>query len=177
MSEPNSVQKMKGLIRDIPDYPKPGIVFKDITPVLLDAQVMKEVVQGMAAPFREASIDLVLGAEARGFLFGPAIALELGAGFMPIRKPGKLPGSTIQEEYTLEYGTDALEIHTGQMPKGATVLLVDDVLATGGTMEASKKLVEKEGGLVAGFSFLIELSFLGGRKKLPEESIYSLLEY
>ena len=174
------VQKIKSLIRDLPDYPKPGIVFKDITPLFLDPLAMKEVIQGMIAPFRTKDsppIDLILGAEARGFLFGPAMALELGVGFMPIRKRGKLPGSTIHEEYELEYGTDQLEIHTGQMPKGARVLLVDDVLATGGTMEVSKKLVEKEEGVVAGFSFLIELSFLEGRKKLPGESIYSLLEY
>jgi len=162
-------------IRDIPDFPKPGIIFKDITPLLLNPSLFAQACQDMALPYKNCGIQIVAAAEARGFLFGPAIARELNAGFLPVRKPGKLPGTVIKQSYDLEYGTDSLEIHAGQITPGAQVLVVDDVLATGGTMAATLKLIEQAQGIVSGFSFFIELSFLNGRQKLNSKRVHSVL--
>jgi len=164
-------------IRDVPDFPKPGIVFKDITPLLQDAGAFRQAVAQLAEPFRGAGVDLVVAAEARGFIFGGAVACALGAGFVPVRKPGKLPADTTAEEYELEYGTDALEIHTDAVQPGQRVLLLDDLLATGGTMAATAKLVEGLGGEVAGIAFLIELGFLKGREKLKGYDLVTLIQY
>jgi len=164
-------------IRDVPDFPKPGIVFKDITPLLQDAGAFRQAVAQLAEPFRGAGVDLVVAAEARGFIFGGAVACALGAGFVPVRKPGKLPADTTAEEYELEYGTDALEIHTDAVQPGQRVLLLDDLLATGGTMAATAKLVEGLGGEVAGIAFLIELNFLAGREKLKGYDLVTLIQY
>jgi len=165
------------LIRDIPDFPKSGILFKDITPVLGDAAAFQEVIDRFVAQAQGLSPDLIVGVESRGFLFGTPIALALGIGFVPIRKVGKLPAETIQEEYALEYGTAAVEVHRDAIRPGQRVLIVDDLLATGGTAAAAAKLVEKLGGEVAGFSFLIELAFLSGRNALSGYDVHSLLTY
>lgn len=154
------------LIRDIADYPKPGIVFKDITPLLADPAGLAMAVEQMANPYRGLGVEVVCGAESRGFIFGTAIAQALNAGFIPIRKPGKLPYDTHAMAYDLEYGTDTLEIHTDAVSKGQKVLMVDDLLATGGTMQACCELVEKMGGDIVGLTMLIELTFLEGRAKL-----------
>jgi len=154
------------LIRDIADYPKPGIVFKDISPLLKNPAGLAMAVEQMANPYRGTGVELVCGAESRGFIFGTAIAQALSAGFVPIRKPGKLPYGTHSMEYDLEYGTDTLEIHTDAVHKGQKVLMVDDLLATGGTMEACCELVKRMGGDIVGVTVLIELSFLKGRAKL-----------
>ncbi|MBI4229536.1 MAG: adenine phosphoribosyltransferase [Planctomycetes bacterium] len=164
-------------IRDIPDFPKPGILFKDITPLLKDPAALQGAAEAMAAPWRGNGVDVVAGAEARGFIFAPMIANLLGAGFIPIRKPGKLPSETHAVRYQLEYGSDALEIHRDAIRPGASVLLVDDLLATGGTMSACCALVEQLGGKVAGCSFLIELSFLNGRRSLAPRPVRSILTY
>ncbi len=165
------------LIRDIPDFPKPGIVFKDITPILADAGALDEVVRQMADGVRErfGTIDIVIAAEARGFLLGPAIARELGAGFVLARKPGKLPWSTVRAEYLLEYGSDALELHSDAITPGARVLVHDDLLATGGTARALCSLAEQLEGSVAGCAFLLELAFLPGRKALEGYDVHALL--
>jgi len=168
---------LQALIRDIPDFPKAGIIFKDITPLLADARALSRAVVMMAEPFRNRSVTLVVGAEARGFIFGPLVARELAAGFVPVRKPGKLPYRTRSEAYELEYGTDALEIHEDAISSGDNVLLVDDLLATGGTMAACCRLVESMGGKVVGCSFLVELSFLGGRSKLEGHEIASVIQF
>jgi len=165
------------LIRDIPDFPKSGILFKDITPVLSDAAAFQEVMDRFVAQAQGLSPDLIVGVESRGFLFGAPLALALGVGFVPIRKVGKLPAETIQEEYALEYGTAAVEVHRDAVRPGQRVLIVDDLLATGGTAAAAAKLVEKLGGKVAGFSFLIELEFLAGRQALSGYDVHSLLTY
>lgn len=165
------------LVRNIPDWPKPGIQFKDITTLLGDPTGLREVISGLSVPFSGKSVDLVLGTEARGFLLAPAVALELGAGCILARKPGKLPWKTIRESYELEYGTDALEIHEDSVKPGQRVLLVDDLLATGGTMLAASHLVERLGGIVVGCSFLIELAFLPGRKRLSPRLVHSLISY
>ena len=165
------------LIRDIPDFPKSGILFKDITPVLGDAAAFQEVIDRFVAQAQGLSPDLIVGVESRGFLFGTPIALALGIGFVPIRKVGKLPAETIQEEYALEYGTAAVEVHRDAIRPGQRVLIVDDLLATGGTAAAAAKLVETLGGKVAGFSFLVELGFLSGRKVLSGYDVQSLLTY
>ena len=151
------------LIRDVPDFPLPGILFKDITPVLADAGAFADAVHAMAAPWRETSLDAVVGVEARGFILGAALARELQVGFVPVRKPGKLPAHTLSLDYGLEYGRDRLEIHADAMPAGARVLVVDDVLATGGTLKAAVQLVEQQGGVVVGTGVLVELGFLGAR--------------
>ncbi len=164
-------------IRDVPGFPKPGITFKDITPLLQDRGAFRQAVDQLAEPFCGASVDLVVAAEARGFIFGGAVACELGAGFVPVRKPGKLPADTAAEEYELEYGTDALEIHTDAIQPGQRVLLLDDLLATGGTMVATVKLVEDLGGEVAGIAFLIELGSLKGREKLKGYDLVTLIQY
>jgi len=164
-------------IRDIKDFPKPGIVFKDVTPVLLDVDLLRGAVKLMAAPYRAARITRVVSIESRGFLFGAPIALELGAGLVPIRKPGKLPAATQRVEYALEYGTDALEMHQDAVQQGDRVLIVDDVLATGGTANAAAQLVGRTGAAVSGFTFLIELDFLKGRQRLQGRRVEALLHY
>jgi adenine phosphoribosyltransferase len=164
-------------IREIPDYPKPGISFKDITPLLGDAELFAATCAQLAAPFRDAGITHVLSIESRGFLFGGPVAVTLGAGLIPVRKPGKLPYETTREEYALEYGTDALEVHIDALGSGARVLVTDDVLATGGTAAAASRLVHKLGGEVVGSTFLIELAFLGGRAMLPGQRVESAIVY
>jgi adenine phosphoribosyltransferase len=164
-------------IRDVPNFPKPGIIFKDITPLLQDARAFRQAVTELAQPFRAAGVDLVVAAEARGFIFGGAVARELGVGFVPVRKPGKLPAATTGETYQLEYGTDTLEIHTDAIRPGQRVLLLDDLLATGGTMAAMANLVEKLGATVVGIAFLIELAFLHGREKLKGRNVVTLIQY
>jgi len=153
-------------IRDVPDFPKPGIVFKDITPLLAAPEALAETVTQLVAPYALGGVDVVVGVESRGFIFGTLVAQRLGVGFIPIRKPGKLPAATISESYELEYGTDSIEIHADAITAGQKVLMVDDLLATGGTMEAACKLVQKLGGDIVGATFLIELSFIPGRAKL-----------
>ena len=166
------------LIRDIPDWPKPGIMFKDITPLLRNPSGLAMAVELMVNPFRGRGIELVCGAESRGFIFGTAIAQALSAGFVPIRKPKKLPHKTSSIKYDLEYGTDSLEIHADAVQKGQRVLMVDDLLATGGTMGACCQLVKESGGIIVGISLLIELSFLPGREKLsPFGEIHSVLKF
>lgn len=172
------MQQLERLIRDVQDFPKPGIVFKDFTPLLADASGLALAVEMMANPFRGSRIDLVIGAESRGFIFGTAIAQALSVGFVPIRKPGKLPSSVHGVDYELEYGTDRLEIHSDAMEQGSRVLLVDDLLATGGTMRAACELVGKCNAEVAGMTVLIELGFLDGRDKLSEHGqVHSVLRY
>jgi len=166
------------LIRDIADYPKPGIVFKDITPLLANSAGLAMAVEQMANPYRTMGVEVVCGAESRGFIFGTAIAQALNAGFIPIRKPGKLPYATHAMSYDLEYGTDTLEIHTDAVQPGQKVLMVDDLLATGGTMQACCELVEKMGGEIVGLTMLIELTFLKGRAKLNRfGEVHAVLTY
>lgn len=168
---------LKELVRDIPDFPKKGIVFKDITPLLQNPSSLKEIVNKITDHYANQKIDIIVGAEARGFLFGPAVAINLNAGFVPVRKPGKLPYETASETYELEYGTDTLEIHRDAIKAGDNVLMVDDLLATGGTMAASCKLVEYLGGKIAGCAFIIELGFLNGKDLLSKYDIFSLIQY
>ena len=168
---------LKSFIRDVPDFPKAGIVFKDITPLLLDAAAFSRAVDGMAQPFRGAGITKVVAIEARGFLFGGPIAAGLSAGLVPVRKPGKLPSARGRVEYALEYGTDALEMHSDALGPRDHVLIVDDVLATGGTARAAGELVRRQGAEVSGFSFLVDLVFLGGRARLEGERVEALLRY
>jgi adenine phosphoribosyltransferase len=176
MSAP-TVLDLYAYIRDIPDFPKPGILFRDITPLLASPAAFRTAVVGLANPFRKSKIDVVAAAEARGFIFAAPIALELNAALVPIRKPGKLPFSTISHSYELEYGSDTLEIHTDAIPAGAKVLVVDDLLATGGTVEACCKLVEKAGGKVVACAFVIELSEFGGRQKVAQYETVTLVRY
>lgn len=164
-------------IREIPDYPKPGVSFKDITPLMQDAAALRDAIDQVARHFAAADIAHVVGIESRGFIFGAAIAYALKAGFIPVRKPGKLPHETHRCEYELEYGTDALEIHTDAVRPGERVLIIDDVLATGGTASAAVELVNKLGGEVAGLGFLIELGFLNGRERLKGHDVFSLVTY
>ena len=171
------IDVLKNTIRDVPNFPKPGIVFKDVTPVLLDVKLFGKAVKAIAKPYRDARITRVVSIESRGFLFGAPIALELGAGLVPIRKPGKLPAARQRVEYALEYGTDALEMHHDAVQPGDRVLIVDDVLATGGTANAAAQLVSGTGAAVAGFSFLIELDFLKGRQRLQGRRAEALLHY
>ena len=168
---------IKDLVRDVRDYPKPGIVFKDITPILSNIDALRTSIKEMAAPFTNLGIDIVVGIESRGFIFGAPIADLLNAGFVPVRKPGKLPWKTKSVSYELEYGTDALEIHEDAITEGQNVLIVDDLLATGGTAEATCKLVSKLGGNIKGLSVLIELEFLNGRKRLNQYNVHSLVQY
>jgi len=172
-----AVQEIYQAIRDVPDFPKPGIMFKDITPLLLDPGRFRRALELMAAPFRGSSVRRVVSIESRGFLLGAPIALLLDAGLVPIRKPGKLPAARGRVEYALEYGTDALEMHRDAVGQGDRVLIVDDVLATGGTAEAAAKLVRAHGAQVVGFTFLIELDFLKGRERLRSEHVEALLHY
>ena len=164
-------------IRDIPDFPKPGILYKDITPLLLDGGALRQAVSELAEWARPRGVDYVVAAEARGFILGAALALELGAGFVPARKPGKLPSEVVSAEYVLEYGVDALEMHADALAHGARVLLHDDLLATGGTARALAQLVEGAGGAIAGCFFLVELTFLGGRKPLSGYDVHALVAY
>ncbi len=168
---------LRSHIRDIPDFPAPGIVFKDITPLLLDPGALDAAVEGLAEWARPRDVQLVVAAEARGFILGAALARELGAGFVPARKPGKLPSDTISAEYILEYGVDALELHADAISHGERVLIHDDLLATGGTAAALADLVRQIGGEVAGFGFLVELGFLGGREKLGDAHVHALIGY
>lgn len=168
---------LKKLIREVPDFPKPGILFYDITTLLKDADGLGAVIGALKARYAATPIDLVLGIEARGFVFAPALACALGKGFVPVRKPNKLPAETVRAEYALEYGTDALEIHKDAIEPGQKVLIVDDLLATGGTAAAVAGLVEKLGGTVAGLAFVVELDFLGGRGKLAGRDVFSLVHY
>lgn len=169
--------KLTDYIRDIPDFPKPGILFRDITSLVGTPAAFRQAVVGMANPFRQEKIDVVAAAEARGFLFAAPVALELNASLVPIRKPGKLPSKTLSHTYDLEYGSDTLEIHADAMKPGARVLVVDDLLATGGTIEACCKLVEKAGGVVVGCVFLIELASLQGEKVIQQYKTVSLIKY
>ena len=168
---------LKSLIRDIPDFPKSGILFRDITTLLQDPEGLRHVIDKMAEKCHELSPDYILGMESRGFLFGMPVAYKLGLGFIPVRKPGKLPAEVYSAEYELEYGTDTLQMHRDAMPAGSKVVIIDDLIATGGTAAATAKLVRQAGCELVGFVFLIELKGLAGRSKLPEVPIVSLIEY
>jgi adenine phosphoribosyltransferase len=173
----SDLQQIYERIREVSDFPKPGVLFKDITPLLLDARLFRRAVELMAAPFRDARVSRVISIESRGFLLGAPIALALEAGLVPIRKPGKLPAARDRVEYLLEYGSDALEMHRDAAGPGERVLVVDDVLATGGTARASAQLVRGHGAQLVGFTFLIELDFLKGRARLGGERVEALLHY
>ena len=168
---------LKARIRNVPDFPKPGILFYDITTVLRDPASFREALDRLAGPFEHQDIDIVVGVESRGFIFGGALADRLGAGFVPVRKPGKLPAQTLRATYELEYGTDSLEIHRDAILPGQRVLVVDDLLATGGTARAVVNLVKELGGVVYGVAFLIELAALNGRARLEGERLVSILTY
>jgi adenine phosphoribosyltransferase len=169
--------ELKVFVRDVPDFPKRGIIFKDITPLLRNPRAFKEAVDALSAPYMHQGVSVVVAAEARGFILGPTVAYRLGAGFVPVRKPGKLPYLRRKASYQTEYSTDSLEIHEDAVRPGDRVLLLDDVLATGGTMAACCKLVESMGGQVVGCAFLVELTFLGGRKPLEGYNVFSLIQY
>ncbi len=168
---------LKSKVREVQDFPTPGVGFKDVTPVLADPTMLRETVGELAAWVKSKDADLVLGAEARGFWIGSAIAVEAGVGFVPARRPGKLPPETVSASYVLEYGENSLELHPELIPRGARVVIHDDVLATGGTVEAIKGLVERLGGVVVGACFIIELTFLGGRERLSDLDLYALITY
>lgn len=168
---------IQAFIRDIPDFPKPGILFKDITPLLANAEAFKKVTERFVEEYKDQNIKTIIGIESRGFLFGVPLAQALGIGFVPIRKPGKLPAETLQETYDLEYGTDSIEIHKDAIEEGDRVLIIDDLLATGGTAAAAGKLVKQLGADLVGFAFLIELGFLQGRDKLGDHAVCSLVSY
>jgi len=172
--DPSLAIRVQRAIRDVADFPKPGITFKDITPLLADHVLLGDVIRAMQAPFATSAVSHVVAMESRGFLFGVPMALSLGAAFVPVRKPGKLPWKTAREGYALEYGDDALEIHTDALQPGARVLLVDDVLATGGTAAAAARLVERLGGQVVGVSVLMELAFLRGRDALGDRHVNAI---
>lgn len=176
MSDP-ALLDLGTYLRDIPDFPKPGILFKDITPLLNSPMAFGAAIDRLAEHYRDRSIDTIAAAEARGFIFGAPLALKLNAGFVPIRKPGKLPYATVALEYHLEYGTDTLEVHTDAFSKSKRILVIDDVLATGGTMRACCDLVKRAGAEVVGCAFVLELSFLKGREKLAPYDVFSLLTY
>jgi adenine phosphoribosyltransferase len=171
------VDEIRNAIRPIPDFPKPGILFRDITPLLGSHDLFRQAIQHLVAPFRDAGIDRVVGIESRGFILGAPAALELGVGFVPVRKPGKLPAETRRVSYALEYGTDSLEIHVDAILPGQKVLVVDDLLATGGTAAATVELVRALGGEVAGIAFLVELCGLEGRKRLATVPVHAVLQY
>jgi len=176
MSEHASID-LREFIRNIPDFPKPGIMFKDITPLLSSPTAFRSAIEQLAARFQGRKIDVIAAAEARGFIFGAPLAMQMGAGFVPIRKPGKLPYATIAQEYQLEYGNDKLEVHSDALSPGHRVLLLDDVLATGGTMRACRDLVLSTGADLVACAFVIELSFLEGRAKLEPNEVFSLISY
>ena len=172
-----SLDDLKRAIREVPNFPKPGIVFKDITPVLSDPTLFRSVIDAFVARWRDERIDKVVGIESRGFIFGAPLAYALGAGFTIVRKPGKLPWDVIREAYSLEYGENVLELHVDAVGPGDRVLIVDDVLATGGTADAVGRLVARQGGKLVSFSFLVELGFLHGARRLGPERVHSLLSY
>jgi adenine phosphoribosyltransferase len=172
-----TTDQLKALVRDVPDFPEPGIVFKDLMPLIGNAEAFRSTIEQLAAWAKTRSPDIILGAEARGFIFGGALAYELGCGFVPARKPGKLPWETVRETYALEYGTDSLEIHADAFANGAKVIVLDDVLATGGTARAKVDLVERLGGDVVGALFVIELTFLDGRERLAGTDVHALIAY
>jgi adenine phosphoribosyltransferase len=171
------MESLKLKIRSVPDFPKAGILFYDITTLLRDRDGFQRTIEALAQPFEGSEIDVVVGVESRGFILGGAVADRLGAGFAPVRKKGKLPSKTVQETYALEYGTDCLEIHSDAVEAGQRVLIIDDVLATGGTAAATTALVRQLGGAVHALAFLVELEFLNGRTKLPSETVFSVLKY
>jgi adenine phosphoribosyltransferase len=171
------MEDLKKLIREIPDYPKPGILFYDLTTLLKDRHGFQKLVDQLCDHYAKRQVDVVVGVEARGFIFAPALAYRLGAGFVPVRKPKKLPARTAQVCYQLEYGTDTLEIHRDAIEPGQTVIISDDLLATGGTAAATVNLVQQLGGTVAGVAFAVELTFLHGRAKLPGLDVFSLIQY
>ncbi|WP_204151886.1 adenine phosphoribosyltransferase [Leptolyngbya sp. CCY15150] len=168
---------LKALIRDIPDFPKPGILFRDITTLLRDPDGLRHTIKTLADHYADLEIDYILGMESRGFIFGVPLAVQLGVGFIPVRKPGKLPAAVHSVEYDLEYGTDRLEMHQDALPKGCRILIVDDLIATGGTAAATVDLVAAAGAQLAGFGFIVELTDLGGRDRLPNVPIVSLVQY
>ena len=167
---------LKQKIRTIPDFPEPGILFRDITTLLSDAEALNETIERFAEHYKNEKIDVVAGVESRGFIIGTPLAIRMGLGFIPIRKAGKLPGPTYGVDYDLEYGKDRVEVHQDAIPEGSRVLLVDDLIATGGTIEGSAKLVKKVGGLIVGYAFVIELTDLKGRERL-QEPVFSLIEF
>lgn len=171
------MQDLKRLIREVPDFPKPGIQFYDITTLLKDKQGFRETIERLKDHYSGQTVDVVVGIEARGYFFAPAIALALGAGFVPVRKPKKLPSTVKSIEYQLEYGTDTLEVHSDAIEPGQSVLIIDDVLATGGTAAAVATLIEQAGGKIAGLGFVLELTFLSGRDRLKNYEMFSLLQY
>ncbi len=177
MSSPTAADLVRARIRDVPDFPKKGIVFKDVTPVLEDAATLRALIQAMAEPWRASGIQKVVAIESRGFIFGAPLALELNAGFVLVRKAGKLPAKTMKASYALEYGEGVLEMHVDAVKPGERVLVVDDLLATGGTAAAAAHLATSHGGTLIGYSFLVELGFLGGAKKLFPTPVKSLLTY
>ena len=177
MNDSNGGLDLKAHIRTVPDFPVPGIRFRDITPLLASPEAYGEVIRRLADTYRDGGVDVVASVEARGFLFGAPLALELAARFVPVRKPGKLPHETRSHSYQLEYGEDTLEVHTDAVKPGDRVLMVDDLLATGGTLGASAKLVEMTGGVVAEIGVIIELSFLEGRKNLSNYNVFSMIQY
>ena len=168
--------ELEAFIRDVPDFPKKGIIFKDITPLLADAAALRAAADQLAAPYAGHGVELVVGIESRGFIFAPLVAERLGAGFVPVRKPGKLPAETIAQTYELEYGTDTIEIHADALRPGQKVLMLDDLLATGGTMAAACELVERLGGQIVGVVFLVELCFLSGRDRLGRYDVHTLIK-
>ena len=177
MSTRAAVDRIRAAVRDVPDFPKPGIVFKDITPILGDPALFGETIRVFVERYRPMRIDKVAAMESRGFIFGAPLAAEIGAGFVPLRKHGKLPHTTLAESFTLEYGEETLEIHTDAIRAGERVLVIDDLLATGGTAAAAASLVEKTGGKVVELAFLIELAFLGGRGRLDHIPVYAMIRF
>ena len=171
------VERLLRAIRDVPDFPKPGILFRDITPVLADPSLFRDATEALAEPFQAQGITHVAAIESRGFILGAPVAQRLGAGFVPVRKAGKLPAATVREEYALEYGTDCLEVHADAFPTGARVLILDDVLATGGTAAATCRLLAQLQAEVAGCAFLVELGFLNGASRLPAGGVTSIIRY
>jgi adenine phosphoribosyltransferase len=169
--------RVRAAIRDIPDFPKPGILFKDITPILNDGKIFAEVIGGLTARYQPLRIDKVAAMESRGFIFGAPLAENIGAGFVPLRKFGKLPYATVSETFNLEYGTETLEVHTDAIAPGERVVIIDDLLATGGTAEASTRLIRRIGGEVVEMAFVVELAFLGGRKRLAGIPVYSMVVF
>jgi adenine phosphoribosyltransferase len=177
VTESALASRLRAAIRDVPDFPRPGILFKDITPVLANAALFNDVIEHLAERLSGESIEVVAAIESRGFIFGAPLALLLGASFVPVRKVGKLPAEKVRVEYALEYGSDALEAHADSITRGQRVLVVDDVLATGGTAEATGRLVKSLGGELAGYCILIELSFLKGRERLGDTPLHTLISY
>lgn len=177
VKETMDLDQLKALVRDVPDFPKKGIVFKDITPLLKNGPALRFACDQLARSFKKMKIDQVVGIESRGFIFSPVLAYQLGAGFVPVRKKGKLPAAKEAVSYSLEYGEDSLEVHLDAVKTGTQVVIVDDLLATGGTAEAVVRLVEKLGGTVLGLAFLVELTFLKGRERLKNYQVHSLIQY